>query len=181
MLTETQMENEHINRSNNNGYKGKRTEGGVHSQGQTGRKNYGNRSASGNNKPDNGYRKNQKPYQSKNSSDGQNYKKHSYNGNRTDAYSKDKYDDEYDRGNKHEIKKRTSVAKDKTKEIQPDKADIAMRLEKEKKVMQKKRQDNKKNHQQQRPQMKAKRQNNIDWTREYENDSYDDDDMSYYY
>ena len=53
--------------------------------------------------------------------------------------------------------------------------------EKEKKIMQKKKQDNKKNNQSQRHQVKVKRSNNIDWTREYENDSYDDDDMSYYY
>ncbi len=74
-----------------------------------------------------------------------------------------------------------SVSKEKSKDIQPDKADIAMRFEKEKKIMQKKKQDNKKNNQSQRHQVKVKRSNNIDWTREYENDSYDDDDMSYYY
>ena len=79
------------------------------------------------------------------------------------------------------LKKRLSVSKEKSKDIQPDKADIAMRFEKEKKIMQKKKQDNKKNNQSQRHQVKVKRSNNIDWTREYENDSYDDDDMSYYY
>ena len=72
----------------------------------------------------------------------------------------------------------------KMKEQQPDKMDIVKRLEKEKKAMQKKssNQNSLKNKanagRMQRP---VKRSNNIDWTREYENDSYDDDDMSYMY
>ena len=53
------------------------------------------------------------------------------------------------------------------------------RLEKEKKAMQKKSKDNKKKNQQARPQVRVKRTNNIDWTKEYENDSFDDDDMYY--
>ena len=57
-------------------------------------------------------------------------------------------------------------------------------MEKEKKAMKKKssNQNSLKNKanagRMQRP---VKRSNNIDWTREYENDSYDDDDMSYMY
>lgn len=107
-----------------------------------------------------------------------NYKKKPQGKNSYNGFSKD--DDVYE-PKKFESKKRISSNKDKMKEIQTDKADIAKRIEKEKKkVMQKKKQDNKKTHQQ-RTQIKAKRSNNIDWTREYENDSYDDDDMSYYY
>ena len=45
--------------------------------------------------------------------------------------------------------------------------------------MQKKSKDNKKKNQQARPQVRVKRTNNIDWTKEYENDSFDDDDMYY--
>lgn len=168
MAAITQMENERVNRSNN-GYKGKRTENGF-SPRQNGNK-------SGANGGGNGYRKPNKPYQAK---DG-NHSKPAYKKNSQGGYGKDKDEDDYDRNKKHEPKKRLSVSKEKSKDIQPDKADIAMRFEKEKKIMQKKKQDNKKNNQSQRHQVKVKRSNNIDWTREYENDSYDDDDMSYYY
>ena len=62
--------------------------------------------------------------------------------------------------------------------------DVVKRLEKEKKAMQKK--NNNQNSLKGkanagRVQRPVKRSNNIDWTREYENDSYDDDDMSYMY
>jgi hypothetical protein len=69
----------------------------------------------------------------------------------------------------------------KIKEQQPDKMDIVKRLEKEKKVMQKKNEANNKKAKgaNARPQVKVKRTNNIDWTKEYENDSFDDDDMFY--
>lgn len=72
----------------------------------------------------------------------------------------------------------------KIKEQQPDKMDIVKRLEKEKKAMQKKssNQNSAKNRANAgRVQRPVKRSNNIDWTKEYENDSYDDDDMSYIY
>lgn len=80
-------------------------------------------------------------------------------------------------------KPQSQMAKEnaKIKEQQPDKMDVVKRLEKEKKAMQKKSQNSNKNKanagRMQRP---VKRSNNIDWTREYENDSYDDDDMSFY-
>ena len=175
MAAITQMENERVNRSNN-GYKGKRTENGF-SPRQNGNK-------SGANGGGNGYRKPNKPYQAKDGNHSKPaYKKNSQGGygNYQGGYGKDKDEDDYDRNKKHEPKKRLSVSKEKSKDIQPDKADIAMRFEKEKKIMQKKKQDNKKNNQSQLHQVKFKRSNNIDWTREYENDSYDDDDMSYYY
>lgn len=108
------------------------------------------------------------------------YKKRPQNNGGYGAFQKDMDEDEYEH-KKFESKKRNfSSNKDKIKDLQPDKMDITKRFEKEKKVMQKKKQD-KKNHQQSRPQTRVKRSNNVDWTREYENDSYDDDDMSYYY
>lgn len=69
----------------------------------------------------------------------------------------------------------------KVREQQPDKLDIVKRLEKEKKVMQKKTEANNKKAKaaNARPQVKVKRTNNIDWTKEYENDSFEDDDMFY--
>lgn len=72
----------------------------------------------------------------------------------------------------------------KIKEQQPDKMDIVKRLEKEKKAIQKKNEQNSyksAKSQKSRPQVRVKRTNNIDWTREYENDSYDDDDAYYMY
>lgn len=170
LLQLIQMENERVNRSNN-GYKGKRTEGGYKGQQK--------RNANGGAKESTGYKKGQKFYSNKDKGEAKPYfNKRSQNTNGGYNPYKDT-DDDY--GKKHEVKRKAPTSKDKIKDIQPDKADIAKRFEKEKKVMQKKKQDSKKNHQTQRPQMKAKRTNNIDWTREYENDSYDDDDMSYYY
>ena len=66
------------------------------------------------------------------------------------------------------------------KEQQPDKFDIINRLEKEKKAMQRKEEEKKKNSKPARAVARPKRSNNIDWTREYENGSYDDDDMDMY-
>lgn len=91
-------------------------------------------------------------------------------------YDKDK-DSDYEK--KEVRKKPQSSSKDKVKEQQPDKMEVVKRLEKEKKAMQKKSQDKKKN-QSARPQVRVKRTNNVDWTREYENDSFDDDDMYYF-
>ena len=45
--------------------------------------------------------------------------------------------------------------------------------------MKKKTQDKKKN-QSARPQQRMKRTGNVDWTREYENDSFDDDEMYFF-
>ncbi|SFA77280.1 hypothetical protein SAMN05216249_10280 [Acetitomaculum ruminis DSM 5522] len=72
---------------------------------------------------------------------------------------------------------------DKFKEQQPDKMEIINRLQKEKKAIQKKNQDNKRKSKSasSRPTPRKKRINNIDWTKEYENDSYDDDDAYYDY
>ncbi|MDE6312760.1 MAG: hypothetical protein K2M46_03935 [Lachnospiraceae bacterium] len=92
----------------------------------------------------------------------------------------------YSRGNDRRNQKSQQMSKEnaKIKEQQPDKMDIVKRLEKEKKAMEKKsnNQNSSKNKgNTKRVQRPIKRSNNIDWTREYENDSYDDDDMSYLY
>lgn len=75
---------------------------------------------------------------------------------------------------------RSKSTKDsKPKEPKQEKIDIKNRLEKEKKVMQKK-QEHKKTPAKHKVQARPKRSNNIDWTREYENDSYDDDSLDSY-
>lgn len=92
------------------------------------------------------------------------------------------YDKDSDYDKKDTRRKPQNTAKDKdsrNKEQQPDKMEVVKRLEKEKKAVQKKSKDNRKKNQQARPQVRVKRTNNIDWTKEYENDSFDDDDMYY--
>ena len=68
----------------------------------------------------------------------------------------------------------------KPKEQQTEKIEIINRLEKEKKVIQKK-SEIKKEVKAPKVQAKPKRVNNIDWTKEYENGSYDDDDLDMYF
>lgn len=68
----------------------------------------------------------------------------------------------------------------KPKEPQMDKLDIMNRLEKEKKAMKKKHTESRNESRPARHVAKPKRSGNIDWTREYENDSYDDDDLDMY-
>ena len=104
-------------------------------------------------------------------------------------FDKDKDEEEsgYKKGGKgndrRNVKSQASRETAKIKEQQPDKMDIVKRLEKEKKAMQKKNNQNSQKNKANagRVQRPVKRSNNIDWTREYENDSYDDDDMSYMY
>ncbi len=88
------------------------------------------------------------------------------------------YGKDEDEAPKREFRSK-NTKESKTKDLQQDKIDIQNRLEKEKKVMQKKN-ANKKAPAKHKPQAKAKRSNNIDWTREYENDSYDDDYLDSY-
>lgn len=100
---------------------------------------------------------------------GKDYKKSYSSNGRNNAKG---FNRQSDRDRNSSVKKENKV-----KEQQPDKMDTIRRLEKEKKAMQKK--NDSKNHksktQKSRPQMKMKRTNNIDWTKEYENDSFDDD------
>lgn len=99
-------------------------------------------------------------------------------GNRGYNDFKDKDADE-DRKNMHQ----KPQVKEKPKEAQPDKTAIINRLEKEKKAVSKKKQYEtaaKDNKAVKAAQPKPKRSNNIDWTKEYENGSYDDDDLDIY-
>jgi hypothetical protein len=112
---------------------------------------------------------------------GGDYKKKDYNkksyGN---PYDKDK-DGDYK--NSRDNRSKAAPGKDsKSKEQQIGKIDIINRLEKEKKAVQKKKNNdnNRKSNKNVKPQIKPKRINNIDWTKEYENDSYDDDDLDIY-
>lgn len=68
----------------------------------------------------------------------------------------------------------------KPKEQQPDKIEIMNRIEKEKKAMKKKHSESRGDSRPAKHTVRPKRSGNIDWTREYENDSYDDDDLDMY-
>ena len=59
--------------------------------------------------------------------------------------------------------------------------EVKNRLEKEKKAITKKQNSSQKDNRSVKHQARPKRSGNIDWTREYENDSYDDDDLDMYY
>ena len=97
-----------------------------------------------------------------------------------DVYSKG-YDKDKDEEDKPVRRPKQTKSDSKPKEQQPDKFEIINRLEKEKKAMKKKYDESKKENRSQRHQMKPKRSGNVDWTREYENGSYDDDDLDMYY
>lgn len=86
-----------------------------------------------------------------------------------------------DREDKRETRTKSSSAS-KEKVSQPDKVEIINRIEKEKKAMQKKMADRKNGSKNKanRPAARPKRTGNIDWTKAYENDSYDDDDFDIY-
>lgn len=101
---------------------------------------------------------------------------HSYGNSRNyGSYDKDK---DEDRKPMNRVK---SSQKDSKKEQQPDKIDIMNRIEREKKAIQKKKAENsRKNNKPAKAHTKVKRSNNIDWTREYENGSYDDDELDMY-
>ncbi len=124
----------------------------------------------------NGENRSDRPY----NREGRQNQNRSFNNNRPkSSYTPDKDRDEESVKRRSEPKR--SQDKDaRFKEQQPDKIDIINRLEKEKKAMQKKEEEKKKNSRSARAVSKPKRSNNIDWTREYENDSYDDDEMDMY-
>lgn len=109
------------------------------------------------------------------------FKKKDYNNKKSygNPYDKDK---DNDNKNSRDSKSKAVSNKDsKTKEQQIGKIDIINRLEKEKKAVQKKKAENiRKPVKNVKPQVKPKRVNNIDWTKEYENDSFDDDDLDIY-
>ena len=120
--------------------------------------------------------KSDKPYQGRSKSQGGG----GYRGTKPyNSFSKDDSDDEY--APIVHPKKKPAGSKEKNKDTNPDKAGVINRLEKEKKVMKKKTETRKGKNASTKPQVRIKRTNNIDWTREYENDSYDDDDAYYNY
>lgn len=121
---------------------------------------------------DNGQKKAYKSNVSK--SGNKNYKKNN-DRNYNNPYDKDS--DENSRPQRRQTANRDRD--NKVKEQQPDKMEIINRIEKEKKAMQKK-QAERRNSKPVRQQSRPKRTNNIDWTRAYENDSYDDDDLDMY-
>lgn len=103
-------------------------------------------------------------------------KKFSGTGRGYGTYDKDRNEDTK-RDNRH----KSSQGRDsKVKEQQPDKMEIISRIEKEKKAVQKKQAERKNNNKANRQQSRPKRMGNIDWTKAYENDSYDDDDFDLY-
>ena len=88
----------------------------------------------------------------------------------------------YDKDKDEETPVRRSKPKvdNKPKEQQSDKTQIINRIEKEKKAMRKKHTESRGDSRPAKHTARPKRSGNIDWTREYENDSYDDDDLDMY-
>ena len=105
---------------------------------------------------------------------------HSYNSRPRNNYMSADKDKDEEQPRRRSEPRRTMDKDARYKEQQPDKFDIINRLEKEKKAMQKKEEEKKKNSKHSKTMEKPKRVNNIDWAREYENGSYDDDDMDMY-
>lgn len=94
-----------------------------------------------------------------------------------------RYGNPYDKDKDEDVRvnRQKPAQRDAKKEQTPDKLEIMNRIEKEKKAIQKKQaESNRKGNKSARQQVRPKRSNNIDWTREYENDSYDDDDLDIY-
>lgn len=119
----------------------------------------------------------------RNGSSGNSYSRNNSSGNKPYKKFNDKnnYRNPYDKDEEEtNVRPKRQPAKDnKVKEAQPDKTAVINRIEKEKKAMQKK-QAERKNSKPRGLQSRPKRSNNIDWTREYENGSYDDDDLDAY-
>lgn len=102
--------------------------------------------------------------------------------NKDGGYGKGSYQNGFDKDKDEDTPvRRKPVARDnKPKEAQSEKMDVMNRLEKEKKAMKKKQLENRKDSKPVKHQAKPKRSGNVDWTRAYENDSYDDDDLDMY-
>lgn len=99
---------------------------------------------------------------------------YSNNGYNNRGFDKDKDEDT------PVVRRSKPKTDNKPKEQQSDKFEIMNRIEKEKKAMKKKHTDSKGDSRPARHAVKPKRIGNIDWTKEYENDSYDDDDLDMY-
>ncbi|MBQ2745724.1 MAG: hypothetical protein IJF37_08975 [Lachnospiraceae bacterium] len=101
------------------------------------------------------------------------------NGGYTNSFNNRGFDKDKDEDTPV-VRRQKPKADSKPKEPQQDKFDIMSRLEKEKKAMKKKHTESRGDSKPSRHVAKPKRSGNIDWTREYENDSYDDDDLDMY-
>ena len=135
----------------------------------------GKKEYTGKDKPFNGRKDGKKDFHSNSGSSGGKFT-NGKNKPRSNYYEYGKKDDEDTP--KREFRSK-STKDSKPKEPKQEKMDIKNRFEKEKKVMQKK-QEHKKTPAKHKVQARPKRSNNIDWTREYENDSYDDDSLDSY-
>ena len=139
-------------------------EGGNRNGGRQGQRSSGTYNRNNDSKPGNKFGGN----------GGNKFAKKNYNDrNRVNPYDKDSDEDSRPQ------RRQPANKENKVKEQQPGKIEIINRIEKEKKAMQKK-QAERKNSKATRMQTRPKRTNNIDWTREYENGSYDDDDLDMY-
>ena len=98
------------------------------------------------------------------------------------GYSNNGFNKGFDKDKDEETPVRRSKPRtdSKPKEQQPDKFEIINRIEKEKKAMKKKHTESRGDQRPAKHTARPKRSGNIDWTREYENDSYDDDDLDMY-
>ena len=106
------------------------------------------------------------------------YERKSNNGGYSNSFNNKGFDK--DKDEETPIRRSKPRTESKPKEQTSDKIEIINRIEKEKKAMKKKHNDSKGDSKPNRHIAKPKRSGNIDWTREYENDSYDDDDLDMY-
>lgn len=161
---------------NNNTYNGNRQD----SRTGNNTKNRDFRNSEGDSRPPRRFNKDNDYNQSKDNRSGNNHGKdfkRSYNNSKDFSGRNDEARGDNRSGSRAGVQKKEG----KTREQQPEKVDIVKRLEKEKKVMKKKNEANNHKEKNARPQVKVKRTNNIDWTKEYENDSFDDDDAFFMY
>lgn len=143
-------------------------------------KNRDFRNSEGDSRPPRRFNKDSDYNQSKDNRSGNNHGKdfkRSYNNSKDFSGRNDEARGDGRSGSRTNAQKKDG----KVREQQPEKVDIVKRLEKEKKVMKKKSAANNHKEKNARPQVKIKRTNNIDWTKEYENDSFDDDDAFFMY
>lgn len=113
-----------------------------------------------------------KDYRPRNNGDGRDFKPRSSNtGNFRSNDNRN--------GDSRNFRSKDKDSSSAVKEQQPDKFDTIKRIEKEQKAVKKKKDNQKAKSANARPQIHVKRSNNIDWTKEYENDSFDDDDAFY--
>ena len=124
-------------------------------------------------------RTNNGEYKPKSNNGGGYSSQRSYNNG---GYSNSGFGKGFDKDKDEETPVRRSKPKtdNKPREQQPDKFEIINRIEKEKKAMKKKHTESRNDQRPAKHTARPKRSGNIDWTREYENDSYDDDDLDMY-